>query len=217
MSDENNPQAPLADHDPLRRAEIENASLRARLAQMEQANVVNGRFAGEAPKYLLNEPCFLDNTFIDRGTVIEFIDEPNMSMVPMNEPARRAMEAHIERLETGARRKAHMAGRDYYGLVTDRNIIIDTARQDMMQEVAQAAVPVIQMPVPHGTVPAMPHTPEAAAAARRGKPGKPSKMAVVAEPVQQGRPGADMGAPMLGPFDQNGPQGPAVVGRMVSQ
>jgi hypothetical protein len=50
----------------------ENASLRERLARIEQQNVVDGGFRGEAPRYLVNEPgVFIDDTHWPGGTTIE--------------------------------------------------------------------------------------------------------------------------------------------------
>ena len=207
MSDSNNPNDVLAQHDPAARLARENASLREQLARL-QNNVVPGGFVGEAPRYQLNEPGFYDDTWFAAGTIIDFLDTPNLTMVPMNEPAKRAMQAHIEHLEYGARKKAALSGRDYHGLVTDRNVLIDIARLDA-QNAADAPIPVIAMPQPHGAVPAMPHTDEARAAAKRG-PGRPRKVIASAEPGLQ-RP--DAGTPILAPAPAGEGIGPAVVGR----
>ena len=126
---------------------------------------------------------------------------PNLSLVPMNEPAKRAMAEHIGILEHGARAKAALAGREYFGQVNDRNVLLDLARLDA-NKAAAAQVPVIQMPVPHGQVPAMPHTDDARAREQR-RPGRPRKVLSSEAPAT---PGRDQGAPMLAP---------AVVGRQV--
>ena len=211
MSDTNDKNDVLAQHDPQMRLARENDDLRRRLAALEK-NVVNGGFTGEAPRYLLNEPCFLDDTWFGTGTQIDYLGTPNLTMVPMNDPARRKIDEHIEMLQTGARRKAAASGRDFHGLVSDRNVLLDLARLDA-QSAAEAPVPVIAVPVPHGTVPAMPHTDEARAMARRG-PGRPRKVIASEGPSQQRpQPGADRGAPILAPAPSD-QIGPAVVGRM---
>lgn len=210
MSDtENSPAEVLrAQHDPDGRLARENADLRARLAAMENANVVRG--PGDAPRYLLNEPGFYDDTYWVAGTSIEYTDTPNLTMVPLNEPAKRAMAIYIDHLETGARRLAAKNGRDFYGLVTDRNVLIDMARDDA-KATADAAVPVIKVPQPIGQVPAMPHTDEARAAARRG-PGRPRTVVASLDPAPVQRPGPDQSVQMLAPAPR---EEPAVVGRMV--
>lgn len=210
MSDSNNPADALAMHDPNMRLVRENASLREQLAAI-QANVVQGGFAGEAPRYQLNEANYLDDTYFPAGSQIDYLDEPNLTMVPLNDPAKRRIDEHITRLEEGARRKAVAAGRQFFGLVTDRNNLIDTARLDAQAE-ASAPVPVIAVPQPYGSVPAMPHTDDARAAARRG-PGRPKKVVSSAAPAPQ-RPNQDAGAPILAPAPSGAQIGPAVVGRL---
>lgn len=211
MSDhdhENDPNAVLGvqstQNDPsFERIQKENASLRDQLAALQRTNVINGGFRGEAPRYSLNEPGFYDDTWFPAGSVIDFVDMPNLSMVPMNEPAKRAMTEHITLLEHGARAKAAAAGRTYFGQVNDRNVLLDLAMQDAKVAAANAKVPVIQMPTAHGEIPAMPHTDDALAAQRRG-PGRPRKIVSSTAPnVQSPR---DVGAPVLGP---------AIVGRQV--
>jgi hypothetical protein len=174
---------------------------------MESANVVRG--PGEAPRYLLNEPGFYDDTYWAAGTSIEYLDTPNLTMVPLNDPAKRAMTVYIDHLETGARKVAALKGRDFFGLVTDRNVLIDMAREDAQTQ-ANAPVPVIQVPQPIGQVPAMPHTDDARAAAQRG-PGRPRKVTASAMPA----PASDRGAPVLERYNPNEPPGPAIVGRQV--
>ncbi len=147
------------------------------------------------------QPGFYDDTYFPAGSIIDFVDTPNLSLVPMNEPAKRAMAEHIGILEHGARAKAALAGREYFGQVNDRNVLLDLARLDA-NKAAAAPVPVIQMPVPHGQVPAMPHTDDARAREQR-RPGRPRKVLSSEAPAT---PGRDQGAPMLPP---------AVVGRQV--
>lgn len=212
MSGDSNDQndvlrAQVASTDPMARLSQENATLRAKLAALED-NVVQGRFTGEAPAYLLNEAGFYDDTYFVAGSRIEFLDTPNLTMVPLNEPARRAMQEHIEILEAGARRKAEGAGRQYFGLVTDRNNLIDQTRLDA-QMAAAAPIQVINMPEPIGAVPAMPHTDDAIAAAKRGR-GRPKKVLSSSAPPVGGR---DVGTPILNPAPAPSRDGPAVLGR----
>ena len=207
-TNENSAADVLAQQDPLSRANLEIRSLRAQLAEMQDRNVVEGRFAGEAPRYQLNEPGFYDDTYFNAGSVIEFSDTPNMTMVPLNDPAKRRMGEMIAGLEEGARRVALKNNRDFVGLHTDRNVLIDLARLDA-KTVADTPAPVIKMPEARGQVPAMPHTDDALASERRGR-GRPRKaVAVGAAPAQP----QDRGSPMLAPA----PSESAVVGRMVSQ
>ncbi len=183
----------------------ENASLRERLAALERDTVVRGGFVGEAPRYLVNEPgVFLDDTHFPGGTTIDYIGEPNMSLVPLNEPAKRATAEFIERLETGARAVAAGAGRQFFGLTTDRGVLLDTAMADAKRAAQNTPVPVIAAPQPTSGVPAMPHLDQGLV--KRG-PGRPPKV-VAAQAAAPQKP--DLGAPRLAPT-----QDPAVVGRMV--
>ena len=210
MSDSNHHADVLREqHDPMGALARENESLRQRLATLE-SNVVSGGFAGVAPRYQLNEPGFYDDTLFAAGTVIDFTDTPNLTMVPMNEPARRAMDTYIAVLEAGARRKAQMQGREFFGLVTDRNVLID---QGMADAKLGDAAPMIRVPQVIGEVPAMPHTEAAQAQIRRG-PGRPRRAQAVADTSPAA---SDLGAPMLAPAPSEARLGPAVVGHMVSR
>lgn len=176
--------------------------LRAALARSNAERVVQHPHSREMPRYFLNEPAFLEDNFYPKGCVLEWDDVPNREMVPMNAPAEARMRELIEHLTHGAREVAHQRGRNFYGLVMDRNQLLDTYREDVAKEISQSAAPVIQMPVRRDEVPAMPTTDAAIAAARRnpklgGKVGK-----VQGPPAQT----PDRGAPML----------PAVIGRGVS-
>ena len=208
MSDSNNPHEALKLHDP-EALYKENESLRQRLARLEHQNVIEGRFEGEAPRYLVNDPgVYLDDTHWVGGTTIDFIGEPNLSMVPLNDPAKRAMADLIERLETGARKVAARQGRDFFGLVTDRNVLVDTAMMDA-KAAAAAPIPTIQVPQPTQNIPAMPHTEDAQSIIRRGV-GRPRKVVSSQPAAPQGAP-RDFGAPTLAPA----PSDPAIIGRMV--
>ncbi len=206
MSDENSASAVVAQQsvDPVRLA-AENADLRSRLAALEQQNVVDGRFHGEAPKYQLTERGFYEDTFYEAGTILEWLDPPNLSMAPLNEPARRALQQEIDRQTEGARRVAARNGRDFMGLMTDRNVLIDLARMDA-KAVADAPTPVIAMPTVHAAPPTMPHL---AQQERRG-PGRPRKVLSATPPAPMA-PGPDLGTPMLAPA----PTDSAIVGRRV--
>lgn len=210
MSDlnENSPNDVLRQQDPNNPLYTEVQSLRAKLAAMERKNVIDGGFTGTAPRYLINERCYFEDTLYEPGTVLDFFGEPNLSMVPQNEQAQRAMKEHIDRLERGARAKARQSGREYYGLVTDRNNLIDMARLDAQNE-ADAPVPVIQVPVPIGNVPAMPHLQEAQMQQKRG-PGRPRKVVSSTPPADRASP---VPSPMTAPYD---PNGPAIVGHRVA-
>ena len=209
MSDSNSPHDALRLHDPetLMR---ENASLRQKLQHLEQQNVVEGRFVGEAPRYLINHPgVHLDDTFWVEGTLLDYIGVPNLSMVPQNDPAKRAMDEFIERLEIGARKVAARNGREFQGLVNiaDRNQLIDLATADAKRQ-ADQPIPVISVPEPTRGVPAMPHLMQDQV--KRGR-GRPPKVVASQEPQPQ-RAGPDLGAPRLAPA----PTERAVIGRMVS-
>lgn len=184
----------------------ENESLRDRLEKLERQNVVEGKFQGEAPQYYINEPgVYLDDTHWPGGMTIDYIGTPNLSMVPMNDPAKRIMGEFIERLEAGARKVAARNGREYFGLVTDRNVLIGDAMEQAKRD-ATAPIPIIQVPQPTNDIPVMPHTPEAQAQiARRGR-GRPAKVVASESPMAK----QDLGAPRLNPAPTEG----AIVGSM---
>lgn len=216
MSDQSNdPNVILKQSDPAAMAR-EIVDLRTRLASLETNRVVDGGFKGEAPRYRLNEACQLgdggDATFFAAGMEVEYLGVPNMSMAPLNDPARRATAQLVAQLTEGAQRVATIRGRDFFGLVTDRNVLIDTAMMDARNQAAQAAVPVILAPVPHQAPPAMPHMDEARARQRRAPTGRQAVLSAITPPSQP-----DGGAPILAPApsEPRGP-GPAVVGRGVA-
>jgi hypothetical protein len=209
MSDSNNQNDVLRLHDP-EALQRENTSLRERLARLEQQNVIEGRFVGEAPRYLVNDPgVVLDDTLWPGGTTIDYIGVPNMSMVPLNDPAKRAMEDLIARLENGARKVAARNGREFLGLhnLGDRNQLLDLAMADAKNQADSA--PIIRTPEPTQGVPAMPHLVQDVVKRGRGRPPK----VVASQPAQSARPAtnADLGAPMLAAA----PHERAIVGRVV--
>jgi hypothetical protein len=207
MSDQSNDQNDvLARHSAEMRMARENAELRARLSKFEN-NVTEGDFhRGEVPKYYLNDPIYLDDTYFDRGSSIETWETPSHTCwVPLNEPARVRVQEHLDLCTYGAQRKAAREGRAFTGLVNDRNVLLDEAFQD-----ARAASPTpLVMPTKRDPrdIPPMPHTPEAQAAERR-KPGRPRKVISVELPNSDSRlGGTELGAPKIIP---------GVVGRMSS-
>jgi hypothetical protein len=176
----------------------ENEDLRQRLAALEQRTAAVPQ--GELPRYFLNEPVFLDNTYFPAGMTLDYTEEPDTSMVPQNEPAKRAMGVHLQRLSIGARNVAALRGREFLGLMTDRGVLLDRALEDA-KALANAAPQEIKMPVPLNNVPAMPHLPEAQAAERRGQPKQRKAMAVPAAPQtgpEANRPTAAPRAPREG-------------------
>jgi hypothetical protein len=212
MSDENSAAAVAMQHDPNSVLVRENEDLRKALAALQQ-NVVDGGFRGEVPRYLLNEAGFYDDTHFPAGSVIDFTDPPNLTMVPQNDAARRALQREIDRQTEGAMEVAALRGRRFFGLTTDRNVLIDDARELAKIQTNQVPVPEIRMPTPNGQIPAMPHLPEAQAAARRG-PGRPRKAMAVAQPAQQG---PESNRPMAAPRPmETGDLPPAIVGRRVA-
>lgn len=179
----------------------EVTELRAALAR-ETAKVHAHPSNREMPRYFLNDSVFLEDNFYPKGCVLEWDDTPNQEMVPMNGAAEARMRAWLAEVTHGAMEVAAQRGRNFYGLVTDRNVLLDTYRADVKAEQMQPTAPVIQMPVRRDDVPAMPTTDAAIAAARRN-PRQGAKVGKVEGP-SQGKP--DRGAPMA----------PAVVGRGVA-
>lgn len=217
--DENNAQAGLAAQDQTSALWAELERLRQENAALRQ-NVVDGSgvFAGEAPLYLLNERCVLEDTLYEPGTLVEWIDAPNLAMVPQNEPAKRAMAAYINYLESCGRENAAFRGRNFQGLVDDRNLLIDFAREHAKLS-SMPPTAHIKMPEPARMVPPMPHLPEAQAAKRRNNGNKVKVVTAVAEktgpvankPKAKPRPG-----PTEGVIGDNADLGSALVGRMVA-
>jgi len=210
MSDQSNdPNDALRLHDPVALAH-ENADLRARLAAFEETRVARPAFAGEAPRYYLNGPCFLgdgnEQTHYATGTTLEYWGEPNMDMAPMNDPARRATEGMIARLTEAGQRAAAFNNREFRGLVTDRNILIDQAMIDAKMKAAAAAVPAITAPVAHTEPPAMSHLPEAQARRRNVRSGLVGAVQAPAPPKP------DLGAGMAPPAPA--PERQVITGRM---
>jgi len=172
MPDDNSPadvMAMQAGGEAQLRREIEE--LRAQLSQYQSPNVVETEFGGEAPRYRLNEPGFygngLDCSYFEAGKEITYTEWPNLSMVPLNEPARRKMQEHIDYLTECQREKYESAGRKFSGLVTDKGVLIAEADQEARRS---GHGPQIVMPTEKGPVPPMLHM-----APKRG-PGRPRKI-----------------------------------------
>ena len=157
----------------LRALEEEVAVLREKVPD----NVVSAPFAGEAPRYQLNEAVFLDDTLFEPTmkdasghlvtTELEFHGTPNLSMVPLNEPAKRKMQEFIDYLTECQRERDTAVGRQFTGLITDKGVMLAQANQDARRGMAAP----IAMPAIKGSVPTMTHTQEAQQQAkRRGRP-----------------------------------------------
>jgi hypothetical protein len=117
------------------------------------------------------------------------------------------MEDFIEHLTEGAKRVARYRGRDFHGLVGDRNQLLDLALADAKARALEGPATGIKMPEPTNNVPAMPHI--AQAETQRRGPGRPRKVSAVASEAPAK---ADLGAPRLAPA----PSDPGVRGFMVS-
>ena len=71
----------------------------------------------DVPVYRLLEQFYgPDDNLYQVGEVIEYLEEPNTDMEPMNEPAKLAMRSLYERLEAEAKELARLAGKPYRGL-----------------------------------------------------------------------------------------------------
>lgn len=186
MPNENSPADVLAmqvggDH-ALRR-ELEE--LRAKLAQYEPSNVVEGTdFGGEIPRYRLNEPGFygqgLDVSYYGVGAEFDYDATPNDTMVPVNEAARKRMTEYLEWQADCQRRKAQSQGREWGGvLITDKGVMVaDTEQEARRSGSMQVVMPVDKQPVP----------PMLNMQAKRG-PGRPRKIVGnVKLPDEPGRP-----------------------------
>lgn len=184
MSDSNSPSDVLASQsiDPAYVRELE-----ARLRQLEQGNVVRPTFQGEAPRYKLNEPGYYDDTWFAAESVIEFIGTPNFSMVPMNDPARRAMQEFIDYQTECQRDRDMINGRQFAGLITDKGVMIANGLLDA-RRAAREMGPQVRMPEETGNVPAMPHTAEAVAQNLKRGRGRPRKVLSAKAPQVPQRP-----------------------------
>lgn len=203
MSDSNSPADVLAQQsiDPAYVRELE-----AKIRQFEQSNVVRPVFNGEAPRYKLNEPGYYDDNLFPEGSEIEFIGTPNFSMVPLNEPARRAMEEFIE-YQTECQRERDMTnGRQFAGLITDKGVMIANGMVEA-RRAAREMGPQARMPEDKSSVPPMPHTEEARAANLKRGRGRPKKVLASKPPPAPARPGAKQQDGYVGPGQE-----PAIFG-----
>jgi hypothetical protein len=196
----NNPNDVLRRTDPDSVLARRNAELEAELAALRKQNIVEGRFAGELPRYRLNAPCYLSDTYFHEGTELDYTEAPNFDMVPLNEPAKRMMEEELFRVNEGAKRQAAKAGREFFGLVTDNGHRIAQAMQDE-RYLASIETPRAEMPRLKSQIPTMPHTPEANVIAKR-KPGRPARVANVSPPSELAPPNQ---VPDIAPITVRGP------------
>ena len=170
----------------LERLRRENEELRSRY---EPSNVAESDFGGEQPRYRLNERGFygygMDCRLYEPGDEIVYLDHPNLTMVPLNDAARRRLQAEIDHQTSCQREKAMRDGRQFSGLITDRGVLI----ADADQEARRAAINVqIAMPTDKDkNMPPMPHM-----APKRG-PGRPRSIVKdVTPPKPTSRPGPDV-------------------------
>ena len=171
-------QAPVAPTSDMASMERELAELRRKLAQYEPDNVIETTFApGEVPRYRLNTPCYIDNTYFDANSEIVFTGVPNLEMVPVNGAAEARMKEHIEYLTECQREYCEANGRAFNGLMTDKGVQIAIVDQDVRKRLS--AAPPVVMPVANGEPPPMAHM-----APKRG-PGRPRKTVLEATPPPQ--------------------------------
>lgn len=186
MPNENSPNDVLKEHagsGDLAGLQAQIAELQAKLAEYNPTTVVDGNFEG--PKYLLNEPGYYEDTYFDAGSEIVFTGFPNLTMVPLNDSAKRKMDQHIEYLTGNQREAFEAAGRIFNGLVTDRGVLLAQSLHD----VRAGKAPEVVIPVEKGAVPAMPHM-DGVKHAKRAK----SVLSSKAPPTP-----AKPGAPNIGP------------------
>lgn len=72
----------------------------------------------DAPVYRVNENKFYsneDNCLFEEGMVIEYDDEPNLSLEPMNNKAREKMAEFIAKIDADGREAAKKLGTKYIG------------------------------------------------------------------------------------------------------
>lgn len=175
-NEENTAQGALAGSDETTALKAKIALLEAKIAASEgRGDVVDGGFKGEAPRYKLNAPCYIDDTLHEAGTIIDYIGVPNGEMVPLNNAAEKAMQKWLSDLEQGAREAAEHFGRPFRGLISDRGTLIAQQMHDVRTapERLQLATPVDREKVPQ--MPHMDQTP------KRGR-GRPPKSVLAAKP-----------------------------------
>jgi len=174
-NDGNTAQEALAGSDQITALQKQIAELQAKLDEREgRGDVVSGKFKGEAPRYKLNAPCYIDDTLHDTGTVIDYIGVPNGEMVPLNEAATAAMQDWLAGLEQGAREAAEHFGRPFRGLISDRGTLIAQQMHDVRTAPERLH---LAIPVDREKVPQMPHMDTAP---KRGR-GRPPKAVLAAK------------------------------------
>jgi hypothetical protein len=91
---------------------------------------------GEAPLYRLLTQHYLGSSMADwriydAGSVVEFHDVPNLNMVPLNDAAKRRMEAEVEHQRSCQAEVFAASGAGHGGgLISDLHQLLDHARQD---------------------------------------------------------------------------------------
>lgn len=126
------------------------------------------------PRYKLLKEFFApDDTLYPEGTRLDFDGIPNEWMEPLNEPARKNMQAYLEHLDDCQRAVDAKHNREYRGRLSDLGDILDRVRQDTKAEVEEKARKPIVMPADRGPVPVRGDTVSAQAAkkARSGVKG----------------------------------------------
>ena len=71
----------------------------------------------------------MDCRLYEPGDEIVYLDHPNLTMVPLNDAARRRLQAEIDHQTSCQREKAMRDGRQFSGLITDRGVLIADADQ----------------------------------------------------------------------------------------
>lgn len=183
MTNENSALDVLHDSSATRVLEEQVAALQERLAQYETTdNVARPRFNGEVPRYRLNAPCYLeDDTLHVEGEEIEYINDPNDQMVPLNDSARVRMQSYLEQLREGQRLVAMKNGRQFDGLILDKGDLVALMGKDARNEAIK--VQPVSMPEDKGTIYPMPHLPDAQAQARRRGKNKASPVVSAKAPA----------------------------------
>jgi hypothetical protein len=140
----------------------------------------------ELPKFRQTNPhgFYYEDTLWPEGTEFYFTDTPNEFMEPLNEPARIALNAYLDKLDEEARKLAEKMGRPFYGRPREFADQVDLIRQDAQQirdEKDRAATSKMQ-PVKRAPVPVQGHL------AKKARP--PSKMTGAKVPAPQPSPEA---------------------------
>jgi hypothetical protein len=133
---------------------------------------------GEAPVYKLLGPAFLgsspaDHQIFEAGSVIEFWDVPNhMNMVPLNDAARRRMEAELAHQESCRADVLAAAGIAHGGgVVGDIRQLLDETQAVARRVAAESSRHPLRMP----TEDALTNPPPLQAHLAKKRPGRPKR------------------------------------------